>query len=171
MSVSVGEALSGAPRWQRDLIAQRAGVSKAHVDTWARTGGPNLAGWIQRTITDILLPRQMQPSPVTAPTAAPSSTPLAVALRRAPFDTVITIADRLGITVSELRRRARADWQPEPWTQRQIAAVLDADATDVFPDHRVTPETSSLGPTKTATRSSRRAYDPGLRALEGLSDG
>jgi hypothetical protein len=132
----LAEALSGAPRWQRDLIAERAGVSRVHVDTWARTGAPNLAGWVKRLVDDVVRPRQTQPPPVTKPTAAPSSTPLAVALRRAPFDTTITIADRLGISVRDLRQCARDDWRPEPMIQRQIAATLERDAADLFPSLR-----------------------------------
>jgi hypothetical protein len=117
-----------APRWQRDLIAQRAGVSKAHVDTWARTGAPDIAGWIRPTIADIV--REPQSPPVGPP--APTSTPFALAIKRAPFNKVKAVAAGLDITVRELRQRARDDWQPEPWTKRQIAGVLGVDASELW---------------------------------------
>jgi hypothetical protein len=169
------EALSAAPRWQRDLIAQRAGVSKAHVDTWARTGDQDIAGWIVREIDHILRPHE----PQSPPPVAPTSTPFAIALRRAPFDKVKAIAVGLDIPVRELRKRVRDGWRPEPMARRQIVAILDAAAADVFPggrndarsDHPGYPAPGRVGPTRSAVLPKRPAYSSELRALEGLSDG
>jgi hypothetical protein len=142
MSVTtLGEALSGAPRWQRDLVAKRVGVAKPTVDEWARTGAPNLAGWVRRTIADIVRPRPQSPplSPPASSTqpdhaaATLETTPLALALSQTHRLQRVEIAESLGLNVRELRRRAREGWQPEPMARRQIGLVLRRDPADLFP--------------------------------------
>jgi hypothetical protein len=97
---------------------------------------PPVSAWQRKRFRSANRRAEVLARAAAVPTTAPARPPLYLALRDASADRVQRLADGFRLSPSELRRKARAGWQPARYQRVQICATLERDVTELFPEER-----------------------------------
>jgi transcriptional regulator with XRE-family HTH domain len=130
VTAPLAAALQEATPKTRRRVANEVDVSPTMIERWCRDTS-TVAPWVQRRIANALRRPDLAPEP-RAPVVGTSR--LNEALSAAPSERRMAAAARLGISLPELRRRAKQGWLPTPLQRCQIATILGCDERDLRPE-------------------------------------